>query len=376
MNLDYHAENLRAFFHENEVISKEDGIYSITRSINSEDTSFSPIEKFIKKNKPKTLYYFYPSEFSSEWLMDEILHNNESRKKIESILLENNTQLKLIISSTNSDLYKEINENPKLICNFEILYWPTFILYMSFEMMFDRCFSDKNKNTNLLVNTVIPNFQKLYVNYNNKPRIHRCMMMDYLVKNNLFEYGFNSWNQKQFLNNNMGSNADVGIRGEETYKFKYWSEKPLSIDGYSDPTKKFTDEHSTWLYNPKSFMALVGETAYGISPITEKTYRCLLQQEPFLAFGGINQNTNLISLGFKLYDEIFDYSFEKSPNLEDRIQGVIDNLNKIKDEDYQKLYDMIKPKLEFNQNHAIDILKNDIYCPKELLDVVKKYKNN
>jgi hypothetical protein len=242
--------------------------------------------------------------------------------------------------------------------------------------MFNNLFPDNNKNEDFSVNTIKPNFERLYVNHNNKPRIHRCIMMDYLYKNNLFEYGFNSWNQLQLLGNKMGSSADVGTPGESTYNFKYWTEELLSIDGYSDKSKNFTDEHSNLLYNPNTFMALVGETAYGISPITEKTYRCILQQQPFLAYGGVNQNKELTKYGFKLYDEIFDYEFESSPILENRIQGVIDNLNKIKDSDYNKLYQIIKPKLEYNQKHAVELLKTDIYCPQEIIEIVKKVKNN
>lgn len=370
-----YGNTIRSFFIENEIISAEDGIYAINHGIQSNDISFTPVKNFIELHKPKILYYMYPTEFSVEWLMDEILKNDDNeRKNIENILLENNTKLKLVIGSDNPDYYKGINLNPPLVKNFEILYWPTHILWLTYEMMHDSCFQDGNKTENIQVNTITPNFERLYVNYNNKPRIHRCMMMDYLFKNNLFDYGFNSWNQLQLDNNRLGSNADVAVPNETTYNFKYWTEQRLSIDGYMDSSKDFIDEHSYHLYNPNTFMALVGETAYGISPITEKTYRCILQQQPFLAFGGVNQNQELTRYGFKMYDEIFDYSFESSAVLEDRIQGVINNLNNIKDRDYDELYQLIKPKLEYNQNRAIEIIKNDVYCPNELVNVAKKYR--
>ena len=368
-----YGNSIRSFFLENEIISAKDGIYSIHRGIQTNDISFTPVKNFIESHKPKILYYFYPTEFSVEWLIEEVLSEDDSkRKNIENILLQNNTKFKLVIGSDNPTIYQKINSNPPLIKNFEILYWPTYLLWMTYEMMHDALFVDGDTTEIYKINTITPNFERLYVNYNNKPRFHRCLMMDYLYKNNLFEYGFNSWNQVQ-LDNGMGSSADVVPSNETNVSFKYWSEEFLSIDGYMNPSKDFKDEHSYHLYHPNTFMALVGETAHGMSPITEKTYRCILQQQPFLAFGGINQNQELTKYGFKMYDEIFDYSFESDPILENRIQGVIDNLNNIKDKDYTELYQLIKPKLEYNQNLAHEIIKNDIYCPNELVDVAKKY---
>ena len=84
-----------------------------------------------------------------------------------------------------------------------------------------------------------------------------------------------------------------------------------------DPKQKLLTEEGDCIlrYAPmeywESVIDLVGEpyTHYGAS-VTEKTFKPLFWQKPFLILGGQGVHTFLKSEGFELYDEIFDYSFD------------------------------------------------------------------
>ena len=179
------------------------------------------------------------------------------------------------------------------------------------------------------------------------------MMMDELIKNNLFEIGLNSWN---FLNKN--------------YEFKYFKQEKLTFvnnDTYSIDNLNFL--------NFNTLFSLVGETCTDKIFITEKTYLMLGNAMPFLVYGSQNQNNCLKKYGFELYDEIFDYSFDELPILEDRIQGVIKNLNNIKNKNWNEKFQSVKNKAFRNKKRHREILENDPFIPLEMIEMYKNNKN-
>ena len=132
----------------------------------------------------------------------------------------------------------------------------------------------------------------------------------------------------------------------------------MNIDDYKiDST--IVDEYSKKLLQPNALISLVTETFHRTNFITEKTFRPIFLEQPFIVLGGKNQNKELLNLGFELYDEIFDYSFDSDDSLENRVQGVIDNLNRIKDRNYYELYEELLPKIKRNKNRIVEIYYND-----------------
>ena len=80
--------------------------------------------------------------------------------------------------------------------------------------------------------------------------------------------------------------------------------------------------------------------------------------------------------GFELYDEIFDYEFDSKDNINDRISGIIENLNNLKEKNYYDLHKKIEPKLEYNKNLALKIwenCENDEFNP--YVEFYEKYSN-
>jgi hypothetical protein len=113
-------------------------------------------------------------------------------------------------------------------------------------------------------------------------------------------------------------------------------------------------------------MSVITETTTDLVFITEKTATALLYKQPFIVFGAKGFHEYLTSLGFKLYDEIFNYNFDQDPSLENRAQMVVNNIKKICNQDFYKMYNKIKPKLDYNYNRMIEITQDDSYFPKAL----------
>lgn len=321
---------------------------------------------FIETTNLKNIYFFSPWECYYQFTTDIII-NQKYTDKINRILENKNIYLKIVYCSDSSDIYE--NKINAFNGRIEIIYWPTAILLTTYNMIFNQYFQNKYDDIeyldgiDLLSNLNNKDITTLYSHYNNRPRYHRCMMFDFLSKNNLIELGNNSWNN---LNNNQPQNEIVDIY--PIYEFKYWKEIILTIDSFNEDTIMMTDT----LLNPPSLFNLIGESSSIIPYITEKTFRSLLIGHPFLIYGSKNHNKELLKYGFELYDEIFDYAFEKSDKIEDRILGVINNINKLKDSNYLNLYNGIKPKILRNQKRAIELLKKDEYIPKKLWDFYNK----
>jgi hypothetical protein len=345
----------------------------IDRGINHSDLTLRPIINLIIEKKPECVIYGYQTEASVEWL-NQCYVNNENFTvypeffELEKILLQNNCNFYLVLGCDYPELYLPF-EN--LIKNFKILYWPTYLISHTYDGLKDLYLSPRGLDGPLNVEnlSIKNNFTKLYLNLNNKSRYHRCLMMDQLYSNNLFEFGINSWNQKM---DECGLN-DILINEDLNYKFKHWKEKYINVDGYRIKEFGFKDEYTDIIIESSCFMSLVGESSMYLPFVTEKTYRPILLKHPFLCYGAKNQNKEILKFGFELYDEIFDYEFDSEPNINDRILGVIDNLNNLKNENYYDLYKKIEPKLEYNKNRALKIRENDEYNP--YVSFYQKYSN-
>ena len=224
------------------------------------------------------------------------------------------------------------------LTNIKVHFWPTYLLYYTYKK-FDGYY-DGIDITRLKKNT---DFKELFVCYNNKPHSHRCRLIDKLYKNNLFNDGIISWNEMNNIN----------------YEFTSWEEKIMRVDEH----KKDYYNRTNHIVENTSFLFLVTESTDKTHFITEKTFKPILIEQPFICFGGRKQNIALREMGFQLYDEIFDYEFDYSDNIDERIDGIIYNLNKIKNSNYFDLYEKIKDKIKFNKERAINIVENKLCIP-------------
>ena len=116
-------------------------------------------------------------------------------------------------------------------------------------------------------------------------------------------------------------------------------------------------------------MQLVAESEEDLFMISEKTAVPLLLNKPFLIVSCKDFHKNLVNLGFKLYDEVFDYSFDKIEDPLTRIEQLVKNVHQLSNKTPEQLNqytELLKPKLEYNRNLAIEYSKRTI-------DIMKPY---
>jgi hypothetical protein len=184
---------------------------------------------------------------------------------------------------------------------------------------------------------------KLFFTLINKPHHHRCVLLDKLYQSNCFEFGSHTWNI-----------LSGGIF--QKYDFKHWTEKKIvDKSQYFDDMNNFTI--STQNYN-ESILELVMESTDRCIFYTEKTFKPLLFAQPILLFGAKTINHNLTKLGFKLHDDIIDYSFDYADTLEERASQLSAELVRLNTIDPLTLHTSLKDVADFNYNHALSLVKD------------------
>jgi hypothetical protein len=326
------------------------------------------IYKFILKiSKSEECFILYNNvhEYEHSSIISDILF-----EIINEICERNKSKLYILHASPMQPFYTGIyspghSNHIYNLKNIKSLHWPTYYLHWVYNNI-----KETYKDYDVETVSVEKNFEKLYINYNHRDHYHRCLMMDDLVKFNLFDYGINTW---------------IYTNGEHSgeYNFKYWKPEILKFDNFQK--NRFIDDNGNILVHnnlftdellkPNSFLNLVTESNTDVMFLSEKTWKPILLEQPFIILGCPNQNLELLKYGFKLYDEIFDYSFDSEEDLQLRVLGIIHNLNKIKNKDYNELYNLIEEKIKFNKNRALEIIKNYEYFPKKLIDIVTDIDN-
>jgi hypothetical protein len=177
------------------------------------------------------------------------------------------------------------------------------------------------------------------------------MLIDKLYKEKLNKKGILTYHQD--LNN-----------FDFTYKPKFYNNKLLTIDDNFVKNKSSYEFNETYL---KSFLHIPTESSIDTFVLSEKTATPILCKLPFLTVGSKGYHKELKNLGFKLYDEIFDYSFDKEEDISKRIDMIINNVKCVVScNNLQNLYNLIKHKLDYNRTHALTII-SDYNCVPTLI---------
>ncbi len=207
----------------------------------------------------------------------------------------------------------------------------------------------------------VTSFDKTYICLNRRARLHRCLLMDELAKNNLIDKGYVSWHNK--------TNAD-GNKPHFNYPFKYFDGKSRYLDDlYDNITTPWQQEGYSILgdFYYKGFLNVISETTFEDIPyISEKTAYATLHEKPYLLLGCPKIHKKQTDLGYVLYDEIFDYSFDESPILENRIHGLVANIKSLENSNLNAIYEKILPKIKHNKDNFMKIIRNRDNIPPEI----------
>jgi hypothetical protein len=229
--------------------------------------------------------------------------------------------------------------------------WPTFFLAWNGYKVF-RIFENLEK--------AIPDpvKEKLFILKVRQAKPHRILLLDELAKRGLL-----SSELCEFSCLDPGGILDSSMKEVNALHYK---------DGmHRVPNDKLIDVPNTDIYtNPppgmsKCLIDIVSETSPVTHFITEKTVWPIVHQMPFLIHGAWQINQQLKTLGFELFDELIDYSFDDIESPRQRTVAIAAEIERLAnlELDYTETYKMLKPKLEHNLCRLIDLYHNDEYMP-------------
>lgn len=296
----------------------------------------------LKENHYDCIIIFSQSEFTFKriYRFDDIL-NISREKKIK------------IYAIVGCEEYNN-NDFPKDI---EIQWWKT-----SFLQLVPTDFIKNNIKINNLDDF---EYKYHFVCFNDRINKHRIRLIDNLAKFDLLKYSAYSWHNTYHR---------ILEGGHLSSEFKY----------YDGATKKLDEQyalHKNQFILPEeyyqSFFQIVSETTAQCKFITEKTVAPLLVTKPFLIAGAPGIHTMLKNLGFELYDELFDYSFDSEERTDYRYKKMCENnivpLTKISLDNCKKLHIKIQDKINYNRKKLLEIASNQNLIPEIGKDIIQHY---
>jgi hypothetical protein len=250
--------------------------------------------------------------------------------QFKNLFIKNNIEVNFIFGAANMDFYNNRYHFPEN--NIRTYLWPEYYMCFSLSSAFHNDFFKQDLSN---LKYTIP-----FISMNNRPHSHRSLFMDILAKHDLIDKGAISWHNE---------NSD--------YDWQYWkNNRKLVLNDNFETTWNSYFLPKEW---NNSFMNLVSECSVNRIYFSEKTWIPVICQKPFLSQSGQYFYKIFQELGFVIYDEIFDYSFDSNPNLEERTNSIIQNTKNIIGKDYEELYSIIEPKLKHNFNRVMEIAKSD-----------------
>lgn len=204
-----------------------------------------------------------------------------------------------------------------------------------------------------------PDYKYHYVSMNRMPKYHRALLIDLLARDDMFKYGAVSVHNEPDQTNPYN------------YIWRWFNFKPMLLE------ENFKDQFSPPEQYYESFAQLVSETSATCICISEKTVTPLMLGKPFLVSGIHHFHKYLRKLGFELFEEIFDYSFDEELDVVKRNEMIVDNFKRLTKIPLFQLKDLqkkIAPKLLHNRERVKEIIFDFNSYPKIAQEIIEHHK--
>lgn len=198
-----------------------------------------------------------------------------------------------------------------------------------------------------LRNTIRP---KRFLCFNRSLRSHRYYLAYMFMKQGLLDQGIFS-----FVNDN---DDQIKIR-RDLEKFegskisdddfqKLMSLLPIELDTQaltSDQKRGFTTDNNKKEWYTDSYIHLISETSFDIDDMyepffSEKTFRPIINLQPFIMIGNVYSLKRLHQLGFKTFSPYIDESYDNERDPKQRMQMIQKEILKLSQLSMQQLHDL------------------------------------
>lgn len=299
------------------------------------DMSLEFLERIILSGKYSHIDFYFYQEYEIPLSKEVVDFINRNRITLTAVSC-------LMFKSDLRKLFLPQGISPFLIKDLDV--WSSAYLNISHMNLLENELYSNNAHEN-------KNFKYPFLTFNGANKIHRTKLIDNLAKYNLIDQGIVTYHNVPNLNE---------------YAWKYHNGSVLTIDD------EFKNHYNSYMFNNiflESFLHIPTESMIDYPLMSEKTAIPLLNKLPFLVLGSQNLHRKMsLKFGFKLYNEIFDYSFDRKNRLDDRIKGIIKNIQYVisQKNNLNELYKTIQDKVDFNKNLALEIIHDYNSMPKVL----------
>ena len=274
------------------------------------------------------------------------------KTKIFYKIVEKYKNKKIFYLCSDLNIVKRIEEWKKNV-TFETLNIETICFPLSILINYNLLTEDKiNKLNNL---DKIKNFIAL----TSGPKDFRLLTLDQFYKHQYFEYSYVPdfhWDSKAFVTEQGIKEWTVYLKNN--FHFKYNKRKLTEI---KESSKKIGKDVFNYFLPYENFQTCcdVVLESYFVGPtfITEKTYKEFIFKRPFLLLGSAGINQSLKDLGFELYDEIFDYSFDSENDNFTRLKKFWNQIYRyidLRPTIFRKILNVLDDKIEYNRKKYIE----------------------
>jgi hypothetical protein len=152
---------------------------------------------------------------------------------------------------------------------------------------------------------------------------------------------------------------DVLIRHYHKFDGQTWADPTLSNKGWHVIT-----QHNENFFS-QVLIYLITETVgeYPYPYLTEKTWKAIVNQRPFMLLGAPGSLALLKDMGFKTFHKWWDESYDSKKNIGDRIDGIISQLeilNKMTKPQLLNLEKQMLSTVSFNFEHLATFQQQDL----------------
>lgn len=200
--------------------------------------------------------------------------------------------------------------------------------------------------------------KKFFLSYNkNTTKTFRVQLLLWLIKNGMIDDSYVS----VLIKNDNFNRRELESKEIELYdliayynKFDRMGFNVLDWDYPNHQNDVFSNlKYTTKSHYADTYFNIITETSFENNSLnlTEKSFKALANCHPFLIIGDVHSNQYLESLGFELYNDLIDYSFD----------SVMDNQKRLNDAlgEIRKIYTLGKDSLiNFYKNNVEKIKKN------------------